>query len=453
MHVKITGLPHHPTINGVDFSELSTKEHKRIIRELSPRNYHQVKDWMVVGKGKREGTLLLQRTLPDGMEEQKEVFDCHAMYSACNFGHGDIFSDILKHCGLENFWNHQVPALPKSIDHKFQAPALTALKHLTGLDMFLLKSTGAEAVETAINTSFKYVFIKRGRREVSKPIIIVPKNNFHGRTRLARSLSSSPLSREGFGPLLGGSVVRHTPYNCVSAIKELVRRHRKNIIAIVLEPVQGEGGVIVPSRDYLRQVAEICRENDMVFILDEVQTGYGRTGSNFAYEQCGFLPDLLCGGKAAGAGIIPVSFVAGRRDIMESIEEGTEGATWSATPIQCFALMSAIKALCDNNLSEESAQKGKYLHDLLKRLSEKYLDIITDVRGQGLFVVIETVFNGKAFSQALLDLPQGAIWAKETGEDGKAIRISPPLTLPKEEIPKIVSSFEKVLLQFRDRHI
>mgnify|MGYP001575399853 FL=1 len=151
---------------------------------------------------------------------------------------------------------------------------------------------------------------------------------------------------------------------------------------------------------------------------------------------------MLCAGKAAGAGIVPVSFVAGKKEIMSVIKPGTEGATWSATPIQCLAVMLAMKELCDNKLSEQSAEKGTYLRNLLLELKQKYPDIITDVRGKGLFVGIDTVYEGKKISLALLE---EGMWAKETGEDGKTLRLSPPLIIPESEIQKAVSIFEKAL--------
>ena len=182
---------------------------------------------------------------------------------------------------------------------------------------------------------------------------------------------------------------------------------RKNIAAIILEPIQGEGGVIVPPDDYLSQVADICKKHDILLILDEVQTGFGRTGTDWAFEYYGVKPDLLCSGKAAGCGITPVSFVAGRDDVMLSVKEGTEGATWSATPLQCLLVLSAIKTLSDNDLSAASRHKGMVLRGLLGELVGKHPGSITDIRGRGLFVGIDTVFNGKDVSSSCLKKEYG----------------------------------------------
>ncbi len=458
MRVEISGLPFHPVVNKVNFSRLSAAEHKQIIHMLSPHNYHQIRNWMVVEHG-NDGRLRIQKTLPNGREQTRDVWDCQAMYSACNFGNGPVFEDIVEWCGMDFQWaTIETPAVPRAFDHRFLAPALTALKTLTGIDgMFIMKSGGTEIVETGMNTLLKFFFKKHGGDPGHKPIIITPTSNFHGRTRGSRFVSTSLLAQEGFYLWSDAVSVLHVPFGDADAIEQILSEHQTRVAFVLLEPIQGEAGVIIPPEDYLKRVSDSCKKYDVPLMLDEIQTGFGRTGTDFVYERYGVIPDMLCLGKALGAGIMPVSALAGRRDIMETIEQGSEGATWSGAPFQCVALMAAIKALSDYELSAQSERKGILLLDGLKELQKKHPSLITAVRGKGLFVAIETPFEGEKVSQALLDTPESEIdigvWAKETGKNNRTIRISPYLTIPEEAIPEIVNTIEKTLLSLAENQI
>ncbi|MBI2047699.1 MAG: aspartate aminotransferase family protein [Parcubacteria group bacterium] len=444
MFVEIKGLPDNPTVNGVDFSKLSAEEHKQAIFKYSPHNYYQISGWIVVGRGSNDWTLRIKRTR-DGKEEEKEVLDFQTMYSTLNAG---ILNERIVKTVVEFLEKGHTPAIPRAIDHMFHAPALATIRALTGMDMVIMKSGGAETVETAVSIAFQYWKHVHGgetkNAEEKFPYIISAQNNFHGRTRMSRSLSTSDSSRKNIGPLI--QHVIHVPFNDIPAMSNKLEKYRDNIAAVILEPIQGEGGVRMPHENYLKEVETLCRKHGVLFILDEIQTGFGRTGTDFAFEYYKVKPDLLCGGKAAGAGIVPVSFVAGKKEVMSVIKPGTEGATWSATPIQCLAIMLAIKELSDNKLAAQSAEKGAYMFSLLQELAKKYPDIITDVRGKGLFIGIDTIHEGKKLSAALLE---GGLWAKETGEDGKTMRLSPPLIIPKEEIQKAVAIFEKVIMRLK----
>lgn len=451
MQVDIKGLPWKPIVNGVDFSSLPTKTHKKIIRNLAPHNYHQIEDYMVVGFGTSGNTLILRKTNKYGREEEKEVIDCQAMYAVNNFGYGKIFHEILETV-FGSMWQIMPPASPRAMDHNLHAPLLEALDAYTGKHdyLFLLKSGGTEATSTALNTTLKFFFIKNGRSESVKPVIIATGGNFHGRSRDGRMLSTSSHAREGFFVTQGNIDIIHVPFGKLEALEDVFtnKKYEGRIALFLTEPIQGEAGVIIPPDEYLPEAFELCRAHDVLFGLDEIQTGFGRTGTNFVYERYGIVPDLLCMGKALGAGVIPVSCVAGKREIMETIEEGTEGATWSATPIQCMAALAAVRASSTYALSEQSNERGKILHEKLLRLRAKYPHAITDVRCKGLFAAVDIPFDGKKISQALLDLPSGeAVWAKETG-GGKSIRISPPLTITPEEIIRVVRSFETVIGNF-----
>ncbi len=429
-------------VNGINFSSMTAEEHKRRVFDGSAHNYSQIPKWLIDAPG-GDCELVLRKTV-DGKEKVSLVLDFQSMYSTNNLGYGKLYKEIVDRVNMY-LQIGSATAIPRAMDHALHAPALEAIKTFTGLDRIIMKSTGAEAVETAVNIALKHWHAHAQHAPHSilyePPYIISATNCFHGRTRLARSLSSSPSSREGYGPFLQN--ILHVTFGNVSDIANTIERvKRKNIAAIILEPIQGEGGVIVPPDDYLSQVADICKKHDILLILDEVQTGFGRTGTDWAFEYYGVKPDLLCSGKAAGCGITPVSFVAGRDDVMLSVKEGTEGATWSATPLQCLLVLSAIKTLSDNDLSAASRHKGMVLRGLLGELVGKHPGSITDIRGRGLFVGIDTVFNGKDVSKLLLE---EGVWAKETGEKGKTLRLSPPLIISEKELETAVSAFDRVL--------
>ena len=443
MHVDIKGLPHNPTINGIDFSGFSAEEHKRFIANNAPHNYHQIPGWIVEGLGPNNWSLLLRRTR-DEKEELKDVLDFQTMYSTLNAG---VRNESIIKTMVEFLSSGYLPAIPRAMDHLFLAAAIEAGKRFTGMDSMIMKSGGAEAVETACNIASRFWHSENQTgqpRDIVKLIFIAARGNFHGRTRFPRSLSDSVSSRDGFGPLLPN--VHHVRFGDSNDLEATLSLFRGRVIAVILEPIQGEAGVIIPPENYLPRVSELCQRYETLLILDEIQTGFGRTGTDFVYERYGIQPDLVCLGKALGGGFVPVSCVAGRSDVMNCLEPGTEGATWSGTPIQCIALMAAIKELCDNKLSSQSAEKGNYLLTLFNGLAEKYPGVITNVRGKGLFVGVDTIYDGQELSLALLE---EGMWAKETGKNGKTIRLSPPLIIPKEELKHAVLIFERALLRLK----
>ncbi len=448
MYVDIQGSLDCPIINDTDCSKLSSKELKDIIWKHSPHNYHQVSDWIVVGWGE-DGKLKMQRTLPDGTEESAEVDDCQSMYAACSFGNGEIYKQILKDIGMTDAWHTFPPAIPRALDHRWYAYALLAGTALTGLPVMLMKSGGAEAVETGRNTAVKFYHLQRGITQPLEkgPYFIFARGGFHGRTVLSRSINSSISSQAGFWPLVPNTVpVEFGNIEELRQVLSVLSALDDLVAGVIIEPIQGEAGVIIPPKGYLKAVSDLCKRFGVPLILDEIQTGFGRTGCDFVYEKEGFMPDILILGKALGSGVAPVSAVFGRKDIMESIAEGTEGATFSGTPFQSKLLVAAVRALSNNHLSTESARKGAHMLSLFKKLQEKYPHIIVDVRGEGLFIAVETTLDGQKVSQALLDLPENKVWAKETGKHNRVIRISPHLTMREERIPVIIKSFEKALL-------
>ena len=446
MRVEITGSfrERNLKVGGVDFSDMGPEKLKCIIRHLAPHNYHQIPGWIVSGLGDEDCTLILQRER-HGTVKTKKVTDCQAMYSVNNFGYRKIYKRILKDI-VAYLMDPEAPkATPRAQDHKYHPPALIAIIQFTGLDKALMKSGGCETVEAACNIASLFQHRKHGTPDLGrKSVFIVPGNNFHGRSNRALSFSDRQQTRDKFGPLLENIV--HVSYGNLEELRTALDLNKGYVIAFVVEPVQGEGGVIVPPKDYIPGAAKLCKEYDTLLILDEIQTGFGRTGTDWAYERYGILPDLLCAGKAAGGGIVPVSFVAGKAEIMNCIQPGDEGATWSATPIQCIAVTSAIRELSRNNLSERSAKMGSRLLDNCTHLQDMFPDLITDVRGQGLFIGIDTVFDGKMVSQMLLE---EGVWAKETGRADahgtiRTIRLSPPLTITDQQLYKVYRAFIRV---------
>lgn len=435
MRVNITGSCQEADlkIGDVDFGQLGPEDHKHIISEKAPHNYHQIPGWIVIGMGSEDCTLRLIGGTYSRVEV-REVLDFQAMYSVHNFGYGEIFNRI--RADVISYLESGFPAIPRAMDHIFHAGALEAITQFTGMDCVLMKSGGAEAVETACNIASRF-------RRMLNPkggIFIAAKGNFHGRTRLARSLSDSPSSRDGFEPLLPN--VHHVTFGNIFDLEASLTQFENHVIAVILEPIQGEGGVFVPPPNYILRAAELCKKHRTLLILDEIQTGFGRTGVDWVYERYGILPDLLCGGKAAGSGIVPVSFVAGKEDVMACLEPGTEGATWSATPIQCIAVTSAIRELGNYKLSSLSAQSGDFLFSLLSDVRGRHPELITDIRGEGLFMGVDTVFEGMLVSERLLE---EGVWAKETGKSGKTIRFSPPLTVTRGQLREGVDAFERTL--------
>lgn len=439
MKVKITGSWDNFEVEGINFKALSPSGHKKIIEEGAPHNYSPISGWIVLGTGDDDCTLKIKRDTADG-EEVKDVLDFQTMYSVHNFGYGLSHMAISQE--IKDALENDVPAIPRAIDHLWHAPTLVAVKKFTGMDRVIMKSGGAEAVETACNIASQFWHQKNGYKKNLKngPFFGALNECFHGRTRHARSLSSSSSSRDGFGPLI--SSVLHVPFGDIVSLKQLFATMGKLMAGFIAEPIQGEGGVNIPPSGYLKQVRELCTEYGVVLILDEIQTGFGRTGTDWACEFEGVKPDLLVAGKAAGGGILPVSFVAGTEEIMACIKPGTEGATWSAAPIQCIALICAIRELCDNDLSNESRRKGERFINFLNYLKTLFPESIVDVRGRGLFVGVETIHDGKKLSRALLE---EGVWAKETGETGKTLRFSPPLTITEEQLFEAAQALKRAL--------
>ncbi|MCK4849317.1 MAG: ornithine--oxo-acid transaminase, partial [Candidatus Heimdallarchaeota archaeon] len=310
------------------------------------------------------------------------------------------------------------------------------LKHLLeicgdGFDMALPMNTGAEAVETAIKMTRRWGYEIKGV-EKDNAEIIVCENNFHGRTTTIVGFSTDPDANTNFGPYTPGFKI--IPYNDPKALKEAIT---PNTVGFLVEPIQGEAGVIVPSNDYLKQVRNICTDNNILLILDEIQTGFCRTGKMFCHQHEGIVPDVMTLGKALGGGVLPVSAVVSRQEIMGVFTPGSHGSTFGGFPLACAVGDAALSVLVDEKLDERSAELGAYFISKLKEITHKR---IKEIRGKGLFVAIELHEKARSFTQKLIE---NGILAKETHDF--AIRFAPPLVITKSELDWAIDIIKDIL--------
>ncbi|MEC0230108.1 ornithine--oxo-acid transaminase [Paenibacillus alba] len=290
----------------------------------------------------------------------------------------------------------------------------------TGKPMILPMNTGAEAVETAIKAVRRWGYEVKGI-EADQAEIIVCTGNFHGRTVTITSFSSSPEYQRGFGPFTPG--FRIIPYGDVEALRAAIG---PNTAAFLFEPIQGEAGIVIPQEGYLRSCYELCQANNVLFVADEIQTGFGRTGRRFASDWEGVTPDLYIMGKALGGGVFPISAVAGDRQVLELFEPGSHGSTFGGNPLGCAVAIAALEVLENERLAERSDELGTYF---LKRLQEIKLPLIAEVRGRGLFIGIDLTVAARPYCEAL---KAKGLLCKETHEH--IIRLAPPLTITREEL-------------------
>ncbi len=359
----------------------------------------------------------------------KKYLDCLSSYSAVNQGHvhPEILRALIQQAGKVTltsraFRNDQLPLLYKE------------LSEMTGYEMSLPMNSGAEAVETALKLARKWAYRVKGvpRHQAE---IIVADGNFHGRTISIVTFSSEPLYRDDFGPFTPGFVV--AKYGDVSAIEKAIT---PNTAAVMLEPIQGEAGVIIPQAGYLKAVADLCRKNNILFIADEIQTGLARTGKLFASHHENVRPDVVIIGKALSGGFYPVSAVLADKSILGLFSPGEHGSTFGGNPLGAAVARAALKVIRDENLAERSATLGEYFLEQLIEISSPH---VKEVRGKGLFIGVELkpeAGGARRFCEALMDR---GILAKETHDN--VIRFAPPLIIDKETIDWSLPSIREVL--------
>ncbi len=362
--------------------------------------------------------------------EGNKYMDCLAAYSAVNQGHChprivDALKNQAEKVTLTSraFRNDQLPLLYKE------------LSELTGFEKVLPMNSGAEAVETALKAVRKWGYKVKGVPE-DKAEIITCRNNFGGRTITIISFSTEEQYKDGFGPLTPG--FKNVEYGNAKALEEAIT---ENTVAFLVEPIQGEGGVIVPPEGYLKEAYEICKKNNVLLITDEIQSGLGRSGKLFAFEYDGIRPDGVTIGKALSGGLYPVSAFLASKEIMDVFHPGDHGSTFGGNPLGAAVAREALKVLVEENLIEKSYELGKYFREQLRVVNSKH---VKEIRGRGLFIGVELnneAGGARRFCEALMEK---GILAKETHEN--VIRFAPPLVITKEEIDWAMERIKDVLL-------
>jgi len=433
------------SVNGIDFSALSVEHMQAIIRDGLVPNYAQLKGWVIAGPGSDACTLTALR-VRGGKVSKVELLDFQSVYDSANCGLGN--DEISRYVGellLRGF-----PLVSRAQDHIFLPPVIEALRSFTGLERFYLCSSGTRAVEVAIDLAFRHWCNARGKKLGSADPswkharIVSATASLHGRSRTARSLASETATHTNFGPLL--DIVEHVPFGDSAAIEKVFSDFGSDVVAVVLEPVQGMPGWVVPPEGYLQRVSELCTKHGSTFVLDEIRTGFGRTGTDWAFERFGVKPDLLCFGKSAGGGIEPLSGVGGRDDIMSSVEPGGMlFDTFSATPQQCVALLATIKLLCDHDLARESDRKAtKFFAELQTRFRED----IVEIRGLGFARAMQTRFPADELRYELLE--QG-MWTMDLKATPNTIFLDPPLVITEAHLAKALDMFDRAFTRLRRR--
>ncbi len=361
----------------------------------------------------------------------KKYLDMMSAYSAVSHGHA--------HPRLVELVQKQVAEL-NIVSRAFHTdrlgPFLERACELTGLDMALPMNTGAEAVETAIKAARKWAYTVKGVADDQAEILACT-GNFHGRTIAIIAMSDEPQYQQGFGPFPPG--FRHVEYGSLESLEAAIT---PNTAAFIVEPIQGEGGIIMPPEGYVKGAAELCRQHNVLFIADEIQTGLGRTGKLLACQHEDVLPDGLILGKALGGGVLPVSMFLARREVMDVFRPGDHGSTFGGNPLGAAVGLEALNILVDDRLAENSAEMGAYLKRELEQIETP---LIREVRGKGLFIGIEidpALGSARAICEALMER---GLLSKETHET--VVRLAPPLIINKAEIDWAVTQIREVLAE------
>jgi ornithine--oxo-acid transaminase len=339
--------------------------------------------------------------------------DCLSAYSALNQGHSHprIVAALREQAGRlaltsRAFRNDQLPLFYQ------------ALTDLTGYDKALPMNTGAEAIETALKIARKWAYVRKGvPRDHAE--VIAAEGNFHGRTITAISISTEPQYHNLFGPHTPGFVT--VPFGDADAVEAAITPHTA---AVLIEPVQGESGVVVPPDGYLRRVREICNAHNVLLIADEIQTGLGRTGKLFACDHEGVRPDLLVLGKALGGGVYPVSAVLADAPVMDVIEPGDHGSTFGGNPLAAAVAQAALRVIVEENLVENAAEMGTYFRDHLEEINSPHID---HVRGKGLLLGVVLKPEAGGGRRFVEEMARRGVLAKDTHEN--VIRFAPPLII------------------------
>jgi ornithine--oxo-acid transaminase len=361
----------------------------------------------------------------------RRYLDLLAGYSALNFGHRHPRLVAAAIRQLE-----RVTLVSRAFDHDQFGPFCAELAGLCGMEMVLPMNTGAEAVETAIKVARKWGYATRGVRH-DEAVIIVFDGNFHGRTTTIVSFSSDPDARDDFGPYTPGFV--SVPYGDLPALLAAFGQYGSRVVGVLIEPIQGEAGVVVPPPGYLAGVRALCTSAGALLIADEIQSGLGRVGTTFACDSDGVVPDAYLLGKALGGGIVPVSAMVSSRSVLGVLKPGQHGSTFGGNPLACAVAREVIAMLRTGEYQARSAALGSVLHE---RLGALPASVVSSVRGRGLWAgVTFNSLDGRAVCERLASL---GVLAKET--HGTTIRLAPPLVITEDELSWGLERFTEAVL-------
>lgn len=437
--VLIDGYGDDLSVDGIKIGDLTPHEHEKIEKEKGGQNYSPLEN-VVISKVKDSSTLIARKPHPDDITKyiEEEILDGLCCYSAVNQGqlNQTIVKAVIKHLEEE-----KLPTVPRSIRHKYMSAFLLSATAITGMDRVIPKVAGVESWELSFKICRRWGYEVKGI-PANEAIIVGATGNFHGRSLAAVSFSDDPDSKENFGPFVPG--IELVPYNNVDALQRLLEEKGEYIAAYMVEPIQGEAGVIVPDDDYFIKVSELCKKHNVLLSMDEVQTGFGRTGRNFAHQLFGVVPDIMGCGKAAGGGILPVSFVAGRDDVLGLLTPGSEGSTFGGYPLASVVGTYAIKVMVDANLAEKAEVRGAQLMNNLRDIQSHYPDKIKEVRGKGLLTAFE-MFDEKSLDghKVSVGLMDRGVYAKETHRT--TVRLAPALTIEREQIELLSNAVKDVV--------
>ncbi|MCA1024867.1 ornithine--oxo-acid transaminase [Cytobacillus sp. FSL W7-1323] len=358
--------------------------------------------------------------------EGNKYMDMLSAYSAVNQGH--------RHPKIIQALKDQaerVTLTSRAFHNDQLGPWYEMICELTNMDMALPMNTGAEAVETAIKAARRWAYDVKGVAE-NQAEIIACVGNFHGRTMTAVSLSSEEEYQKGFGPMLPG--IKLVPYGDIAALKAAIT---ENTAAFLIEPIQGEAGIVIPPEGFLKEARELCKEKNVLFIADEIQAGLARSGKMFACEWEGVSPDMYILGKALGGGVFPISCVVSSKEVLGVFNPGSHGSTFGGNPMACAVSMASIEVIKEEKLVERSLELGNYFVDQLKEIKNP---MIKEVRGRGLFIGVELTEPARKYCEAL---KEEGLLCKETHDT--VIRFAPPLIISKEDLDWAIEKIVKVL--------
>ena len=439
LELKISGYGDDLTINETRLGDLSPADHENIEKEKGGRNYSPLEN-VVVSHVQDSSTLICRKPDPDNVKSfiEEELIDGLCCYSAVNQGQlNQTIVDAIVH----HLTNEKLPTVPRSIRHKYMSAFLLSVTAITEMDRVVPKVAGVEAPELMFKLSRRWGYRVKGIPK-NEAIVVAAKGNFHGRSMTAISLSDDSDAKDDFGPFVPG--IEMVPFNDIVALQKLFEEKGDKIASFMVEPIQGEAGVIVPDDDYFLKVSELCKKHNILLAMDEVQTGFGRTGANFAHQLFGVKPDLMGCGKAAGGGILPVSFVAGRDDVIGVLTPGSEGSTFGGYPLASVVSVFAIKVMVDQKLAENASIRGAQLLSHFEDMKSEFPDKIKEVRGRGLLTAFEMqdskLLDGHRVS---LELLKRGVYAKETHHS--TVRIAPALTIKAWQIDNIAEAIRDVI--------